>query len=186
MNIHQMQLSYSNQEDRLILSINSKDNEEMRLFLTRRIVTSFWEILNKTIAHSLTSHPTPNDMVESESKELGQKQQMQQQMQQQIHHQDIIDKSDYDTPFSSGDKFPVGEAPILVEKITINAYEDSNTALIFESNKGQNINLNLNPQLLHNLSDLLIRIIPSTNWNMGLIGETNVVISENKDKLSLH
>jgi hypothetical protein len=45
-----------------------------------------------------------------------------------------------------------------VEKVTINVYENNNTALIFESNNGQNINLNLTPQLLLNLSDLLIRI----------------------------
>jgi hypothetical protein len=39
-------------------------------------------------------------------------------MEQQIHHQNIINESDYKTPFNTGDKFPMGEAPILVEKIT--------------------------------------------------------------------
>jgi hypothetical protein len=64
MNIHQMQISYSAQEDRIILNINSKENEEMRLLLTRRIVTSFWDILNRTITHTLTNEPKLNDMQE--------------------------------------------------------------------------------------------------------------------------
>jgi hypothetical protein len=37
----------------------------------------------------------------------------------------------------------MGEAPILIAKITINTYENNNTTLIFESDNGQNINLNL-------------------------------------------
>jgi hypothetical protein len=32
------------------------------------------------------------------------------QMEQQIHHQNIINESDYKTPFNTGDKFPMGEA----------------------------------------------------------------------------
>ncbi|CAC9967588.1 hypothetical protein [uncultured Gammaproteobacteria bacterium] len=183
MNIHQMQISYSNQEDRLILSINSKDNEELRLFLTRRIVTSFWDILNKTISHSLSIQPTPDDMLELPE---SQKKQMEQKMAQQIQQQNIIEKSDYETPFNKGDKFPMGEEPILVEKVTINVYENNNTALIFESNNGQNINLNLTPQLLLNLSDLLIRIMPNTNWNINLKGDANMLTSDNQDELALH
>jgi hypothetical protein len=42
----------------------------------------------------------------------------------------------------------MGEVPILIAKITINTYENNNTTLIFESDNGQNINLNLDPQLL--------------------------------------
>ncbi|MBA5249534.1 hypothetical protein MNB_SUP05-SYMBIONT-4-1382 [hydrothermal vent metagenome] len=188
MNIHQMQISYSPQEDRLILRINSKENEEMRLFFTRRIVTSFWDILNQTINHSLEHHPVLNDM-DNASADLGNesaRQQMQQQMQQQIHHQDIINESDYATPFNDGNKFPMGETPTLVEKITINAYENGNIKLIFVSDTDKNIDLNLNQSLLHNLSDLLSRVIPSTEWNIGLMGESNVFITEEKKNLSLH
>lgn len=188
MNIHQMQISYSHQEDRLILRINSKENEEMRLFLTRRIVTSFWDILNQTIEHSLQQQPALNDM-DNASANLGSEsayQKMQQQMQQQIHHQDIINENDYATPFNDGNKFPMGETPTLVENITIHAYEDGNIKLIFASNTDKNIDLNLNQTLLHSLSDLLSKVIPSTEWNIGLVGESNVFITEEKKNLSLH
>ncbi len=183
MNIHQMQMSYLTQEDRLILSINSQDKEEFRLFLTRRIIISFWDILNRTITHSLSTHTTPDDLLTIPE---SQQQQMEQKITQKIQHRHIIEKDDYETPFNNGNKFPMGEIPILVEKITVNVYENTKIVLIFESNQSQNISLNLTPQLLYNLSDLLIKVMPSTDWNINLVGENNILASENKDKSLLH
>jgi hypothetical protein len=80
----------------------------------------------------------------------------------------------------------MGETPILVEKITINAYKNNNTTLIFEGDNEQNINLNLNPQLLLNLSNLLTKVMPSTDWNIGSIEKNNTLICENQNKLALH
>jgi hypothetical protein len=97
MNIHQMQMSYLTQEDRLILSINSQDKEEFRLFLTRRIIISFWDILNRTITHSLSAHATPDDLLTIPE---SQKQQMEQKITQQIQYRHIIEKDDYETPFN--------------------------------------------------------------------------------------
>jgi hypothetical protein len=54
----------------------------------------------------------------------------------------------------------MGEAPILVEKITINTYENGNIVFIFESTHEKDMRLNLNLQILHNLSDLLARVMP--------------------------
>lgn len=179
--IHQIQVSYSSQEDRLIMNINSKNNEEIRLFLTQRIAVSFLDMLNQTINHSLNNQPDPVKPLGKESN-----QNIEQQMKQQIQHQNIINESDYDTPFNAGDKFPIGEVPILVEKITINAYENNNITLIFTSATGQDVNLGLNSQLLHNISDLLIKVIPSTGWKIGLSDKINSLIPKEKDKLTLH
>ncbi|CAC9442824.1 hypothetical protein BSPLISOX_2952 [uncultured Gammaproteobacteria bacterium] len=186
MNIHQMQLSYSTQEDRIILRINSKENEEIRLFLTRRIVTSFWDILNRTIVHALTNQPKLHDMQKIPIPQNTEKEATLKQMEQQIQYQDMIENSSHETPFNNGNKFPMGEAPILIAKITINTYENNNTTLIFESDNGQNINLNLDPQLLLNLSNLLTKVMSSTDWNISSIEKNNALIYENQNKLALH
>jgi hypothetical protein len=41
------------------------------------------------------------------------------QMEQQIQYQDMIENSSHEAPFNNGNKFPMGEAPILIAKITI-------------------------------------------------------------------
>lgn len=189
MNIHQMQISYSSQEDRLIMGINSKNNEEMRLFLTRRIVVSFWNILKQTIDHSLTRQPVLNDKPQPtpvKSSTKLEKQSAHQKMQQQIQHQNIINNSDYDTPFTAGNKFPIGETPILVEKITINAYENDNITLIFTNAAKKEVNLSLNLQLLHNISDLLIKVMPNTGWGIELSDKSNLLILEEGNRSILH
>lgn len=184
MNVYQMQISYSSQEDRLIMNINSKDNKEIRLFLTRRIAESFLGILKQTINHALTHQPQLNDKENSNTvpKEVS----VHQKMEQQIQHQNIVDDSDYETPFITGNNFPMGETTILVEKITLNTYENSNIALIFTSTDEQDVNLNLDPPLLHSVSDLLIKVMPSTEWNIGLSNETNLLIPEEGGQLTLH
>jgi hypothetical protein len=105
---------------------------------------SFWDILNRTITHTLTNEPKLNDMQEIPvapiPKNAG-KEATLKQMEQQIHHQNIINESDYKTPFNTGDKFPMGEAPILVEKITINTYENDNIVFIFESTHEKDMRL---------------------------------------------
>lgn len=181
MNIHQLQITYSNQEDRLILRINSQERDEMRLFLTQRIMILFWDILIQSINH-YTQQQTLNNAKEP-AVNLAPKVE---EIQQQIQHQNIIDQSDYKTPFNDGNKFPAGESPILVEKITINNLANNTSTLIFSSGDGQNISLNLNQQLLHNLSNLIIKVIPSTNWDIGLMDKANALIPENRDKLALH
>ncbi len=36
------------------------------------------------------------------------------------------------------------------------------------------------------VSDLLIKVMPSTDWNINLVGENNILASENQDKSLLH
>jgi hypothetical protein len=36
------------------------------------------------------------------------------QMEQQIQYQDMIENSSHETPFNNGNKFPMGETPILI------------------------------------------------------------------------
>jgi hypothetical protein len=44
MQIHQLQMSYSPEEDHIILRVVSSKSEEICLFLTRRLVNDFWTI----------------------------------------------------------------------------------------------------------------------------------------------
>lgn len=190
MNIYQVQMSYSAQEDRIIMSINSRANEEMRLFLTRRIVTLFWDIINRTIEHTLVNKPKLNDIqkipVAPIPLSTGKKETLKE-IEQEIYHQNIINESNYTTPFNKGKKFPVGETPILVEKITINTYGNSNIVFVFESIQGKNISLNLNFQILHNLSDLLVKVMAVTDWNIASMNKINMmVVHEEKNNASLH
>jgi hypothetical protein len=42
------------------------------------------------------------------------------------------------------------------------------------------------PQLLLNLSNLLTKVMSSTDWNISSIEKNNALICENQNKLALH
>ncbi len=52
MQIHQLQMSYSPEEGRIILRVNSAKDEEICLFLTRRLIHDFWAIFVPTMQQS--------------------------------------------------------------------------------------------------------------------------------------
>ncbi|BBB22981.1 conserved hypothetical protein [Abyssogena phaseoliformis symbiont OG214] len=177
MQIHQLQMSYSPEEDRIILRVGSTTDEEICLFLTRRLVNDFWTILVPAMKQS---EPMLNDMQKtSEIPEV-------KKIKQEIQHQQIIEKSDYITPFNKGKESPVGQTPMLTTKISINTNDSNMTLFVFSSADGKNINLNLNQELVHNLYELIAKVLPSTNWGLVLEGATNTAFIENKTKSVLH
>ncbi len=177
MKIHQLQMSYSSEEDRIILRVSSTTNEEICLFLTRRLVNDFWTILVPAMQQS---EPTLNDMQRTlEMPEV-------KKIKQEIQHQQIIKKSDYTTPFNKGKKPQTEKIPMLTTKISINTNNSNMTLIVFSSSDGKNVNLNLNQELIHNLYELIVKVLPSTNWRLALKGITNTAIIENKTNSVLH
>ena len=52
--LHQLTMSYSPKEDRILLRIGTAQNTEYRLWLIRRFVRSIWGALKKILEGSLT------------------------------------------------------------------------------------------------------------------------------------
>ena len=178
MKIHQLQMRYSPKEDRIILHVVNRKSEEFRLFLTRRLVNDFWKILVSLMQRQ--SEPMLNDMQRvPEIPEV-------KKIKQEIQHQQIIERGNYTTPFNKGKEYPLGKTPILTTKISINTNADNMALIVFSSANGKNINLKLNQELVHNLYELIAKILPSTNWGLVLEGMTNTAIIENKTSPVLH
>lgn len=167
MQIQQLQITYSQAEDRLILRINGSKDEEIRLFLSRRFVVEFTDILNKVIDYP---HPikTASDAA----------------IKQEIKTQTLINPTDYNTYFDETAKFPIGESPVLIIGANISKNADGGTTITFSSAGDKNINLNLNQQLILSLADLLKQIIPTTGWD--LRGFSSVQVIKNQGQPVLH
>ena len=53
MNIHQLSVTYLPEEDRILARINTTAGEEMRLWLTRRLMLGLWPLLSKLMTGHL-------------------------------------------------------------------------------------------------------------------------------------
>jgi hypothetical protein len=61
MNIHQVNVSYVGEQDRVLLRINSVGGEEFRIWLTRRMCLQLLPVLDKSSQHQLQAQlPPPN------------------------------------------------------------------------------------------------------------------------------
>ena len=47
MQIHQLSVSYQAEQDRLLLRVSSTSGQEMRLWLTRRLMLGLWPLISR-------------------------------------------------------------------------------------------------------------------------------------------
>ena len=53
MQIHQMSVTYMPEQDRILMRINTTEGEEMRMWLTRRLMVGLWPLLTKLLTEHL-------------------------------------------------------------------------------------------------------------------------------------
>ena len=53
MQIHQMSVSYLPEQDRILMRVNTVEGEEMRMWLTRRLMVGLWPLLSKLLTEHL-------------------------------------------------------------------------------------------------------------------------------------
>ena len=90
MNVHQMSVTYVVEQDRILLRINTTAGEEMRLWLTRRLMLGLWPALQNAIAGT-AGQPRANTPVNDPAAR---------QMLAEFQRQALLQKSDFSTPYS--------------------------------------------------------------------------------------
>lgn len=149
----QMQLRYIHEEDRLLLRMNTSDEEEFRFWLTRRFTDVFYPLLEKTQQNSaeVQKQTTPHN-----KKAV-------------LEFQEEKAKSEvtYNTTFASNPKtYPLGDQPLLITKASFEAKEGDYYVLQLSASDHQGVNFDVDQNLLHVFSGLIIDTLPKTNWQL--------------------
>jgi hypothetical protein len=143
--LHQLNIMYSNKEDRLLLRASTQDREEYRIWLTRRYTRLLFDVLSKEM--------TKKGGIASISSN-GQTTQM--------FKEGVFEKQFDD---SSVD-FPLGEVGILAYSIKSETNSDGNLMLEVHSEDGKGITINLNNSLIYLFYSLLTQGINQANWQL--------------------
>jgi hypothetical protein len=59
MKIHQVSVTYVAEQDRMLVRINTTDAEELRFWLTRRLLVGLWPLMNQALAVQLSVPESP-------------------------------------------------------------------------------------------------------------------------------
>lgn len=115
MNIHQLSVRHDQAQDRLLVSVNTTADEELRFWLTRRLMSRLWGGLNTMVIEHFA---IPPDAQTDGFVDLSALDHKSKQLLVQAQQQACLDKADFQTPYKTDAKHqPLGDAPLLVTKV---------------------------------------------------------------------
>lgn len=156
--IKQFSLVHDAVEDRLKLSINTRESKEFQLWLTRRFVHTVWPVLIKV----LESDPVIQTQQSTESRKAVLS------FQHEAATQKLDFDSDYTAPTPASGSRPLGQAPLLVNSAKITVQPGGAATIAFRTPANVGLELSLEPALLHSFCRLLREIVAQSAWNLDL------------------
>jgi len=155
MRLHQLKLDFIPEHDRLLLRVSTDDQQEVRLWLTRRALRLMWPLLVQMVRSSpevaLQSNPQARDAL------VG------------MQHEQALSRANFAKPFDEVPReMPLGTEPILVARIQSNKDEGGNQVLGLLPQQGQGIHLTLDNTLLHSFCKLVQNAVAKSDWDITL------------------
>jgi hypothetical protein len=152
--LHQLHTTYDPLQDRILLCASTSEGDEFRFWITRRYLGLLWQAIGR-IADNFAAQKEPTDpAVRAALTELAQGKALQ--------------AADFKSRYEGGTQLPLGEAPILLAKIEIQAASDGRQILRLLPDEGLGIDLGLDEALTHVLASLLRQAAAVGEWGLDL------------------
>ena len=179
MNIHQLQLSYQTEHDRLLLRLNTHSGEELRLWLTRRMIMNLFPhmIAMSRALDAGSAQGASHDGADDKALH-------------QFRKQESLQKADFQTPFNTqAGVLPLGNEPLLATTVHVTPREGGALQLAFEENlsgasSNRRFEVVLAPQLLHGFMHLLETALKQSNWGIALADGATPIDNATVDALA--
>lgn len=173
MHIHQMSARHDQEQDRILVSLNTTDDEELRFWLTRRLMDRLWPTLNTLVIEHFavpedaqTDGYVNLDALDDDSKA----------MLAHAQQEASLQSADFQTPYKSGGlRQPLGQQPLLVTKIDLTIGKSRQlrfrvTEALQDSAEPREFQMELKPELTFGLMQLLKQAIARADWGIALTG----------------
>lgn len=163
MDLHQIQVTYQPEEDRILLrvSFRAEDGslEEIRSWLTRRLVKSLWP----GIVRSLDSQVKLNQpQAAHASAEILS-------MEYQASVTEIKASGNFDIPFeAAAENYPLGETPLLVSATRFQLNPNEPLRIGFTGMSGESFEVCFTQTAMHGFCKLLQEAVKTAEWDLQL------------------
>ncbi len=161
MNIHQVNVTYVGEQDRLLLRINSLEGEEFRAWLTRRLALKLLPHLGQTAQAQLQQKlppPAPGTPLSEQRQQLVQN----------FQKEAEVYQGDFQTPFKAEPaKLPLGEQPLLVTEVSFTPLADAKVQVMLLERlpkRQRDLQLVMDPSLSQGLLRLLNQGLKASGW----------------------
>jgi hypothetical protein len=163
MKIHQLQAIYLCEQDRILVRLNSPAGEELRLWLTRRMVKNLFPHMIEASIELVTAQTELASHDGASRREL-----------MQFKKQEALLQADFSTPFDTqASVLPIGVEPLLATSVHVSPLEDGSLRIGFEEKipgvaGSRSFEVTLGQQLLHGFLHLLETALQHSDWGMTL------------------
>ena len=164
MQIHQLSVNYQADQDRILLRVNSTSGEEMRLWLTRRLMVGLWPLLTRLQTEQVLKTETAGAALDTADEDL-------RRMLADFRKEEFLQKADFDTPYQDKPNLPLGPEPLLVTDVDATPGPDGRLRLAFNERaqvkggaKPRGFQLELDPRLMQGLMHLLEQSLAQSQW----------------------
>jgi len=155
MQIHQIQARYVEVQDRILLRISTNDACEFRFWLTRRYSKGLGSLLLRMLEQD---QPVQQQVDKTARREVLA-----------MRHEGFVQQGNFSRQFEEREyRFPLGEEPLLCAVAQVKPLPGGLTMLSMRPEKGQGLDLKLEPSLLHTFSKLLRDAIRKSDWGLDL------------------
>ena len=153
--LHQIQLAYKPEQDRLLLRARTSSGYEYRIWLTRRFVGRIWPLL----IGALAADPGVSAQHTAESREAVLA----------FQHERALSRVDFSKHYhEQASVLPLGEEPILASRLDSRQGPGEAHSFAFHSSTGQSVQLRLHKGMLHALCKLLQDTTTKAEWGLDL------------------
>jgi hypothetical protein len=158
MHIHQLQASYQQEQDRILLRLNTRTGEEFRLWLTRRMTLV---VLPHLTQMSQRMGSTSADAVSHDGAQAGDLAHFKQ--------QESLAQADFQTPYSDTTQLPAGDAPLLVTQVRFTQVGNGTLRLAFDEKLAdveptRSFEVTLGLSIVHALLHLMEQVLKAADW----------------------
>ena len=163
MKIHQLSVTYVAEQDRILMRVNTAAAEEMRLWLTRRLMLGLWPLLSKLLTKHLLKLEAAGSSLDTADEGL-------KKMLAEFRKEEFLRDADFDTPYQENQAaLPLGEEPLLVTDVDASPLPNGRLRLSFnerppETDKPRSFQMEMEPKLMQGLMHLLEQALARSQW----------------------
>ena len=165
MNIHQLSVNYVGEQDRILVRINTTAGEELRMWLTRRLVVGLWPLLGKVVADQVAKTETLRNLTPTADDQT-------KKMLTEFKKEETLQQSDFKTPYKDQPAaLPLGAEPLLVTEVNLTPLPSGQLQINFQEKVPQAQNprafqVALESQLSLGLLHLIETAVSQSQWNI--------------------
>ena len=169
MQIHQMSVTYLPEQDRILMRINTREGEEMRMWLTRRLMVGLWPLMTRLLTDHLLK-------LEAGGATLARADESLKKMLADFRKEEFLSKADFETPYQEGAaRLPLGEEPLLITDVDATPQPGGPLRLGFNERppggeKPRSFTLEMQPKLMQGLMHLLDTALTQSGWREAFTG----------------